>query len=119
MNFLPGIGHAGIHTIAVPDIVKIQLVLGHDFCVITFVVPTEVVMKKDALLKKDHLATDRFLHDHAALIEKYLGLKHADAHQRFPVRNELAQLARQQFGYSSSTAASDIVFRIVKMYRKK
>lgn len=75
-------------------------------------------MKKDALLKKDHVATDRFLHQHAALIEKYLDLKYAEPHHRFPIRNEIAELARQQFGYSNSTAASDIVFRIVKMYRK-
>ncbi len=59
-----------------------------------------------------------FLQAHSSLIEELLELLRSQHHTLIAKRNELAALARKEFGYSVSTSAVDIVNTIMRSYKK-
>jgi hypothetical protein len=68
--------------------------------------------------QKDPVVLRDFLRTHSDLIEKYIALQRSDEYFRLPVRKEIADRAREVFGYSSATSTADIAYRILRKYKK-
>mgnify|MGYP003580171694 CR=1 FL=1 len=59
-----------------------------------------------------------FLEKHSGLIQQLSELRRSQHYPLIAKRNELAELARREFGYSTATSAVDIANTIMRSYKK-
>ena len=75
-------------------------------------------MNRQLNFARDPQMRRTFLQQNSDLIKELVELRRNQHYSLIAKRNQLAQLARCKFGYSTSTSAVDIVNTIMRSYKK-